>query len=97
MAYLFKLLNISQEAVEILILLTVTPFKRFKFLGQDTRIRLHLEPSPGDPGYIQWKDAMKMVARLPEGVPQEFRRKVRESRSTSEIISLEKIHFERSY
>ena len=42
--------------------------------GQDTRIRFSLEPSPGDPGFIQWKDAMKMVARLPEGVPEEFRR-----------------------
>jgi len=49
------------------------------FKGHDTRIRLNIEPSPGDPGYVQWKDAMKMVARLPEGVPQEFRRKVRNS------------------
>ncbi len=45
--------------------------------GQDTRIRFSLDPFPGDPGYSQWKDAMKMVARLPEGVPLEFRRKVR--------------------
>ena len=36
-----------------------------------------MDPYPGDPGYTQWKDAMKMVARLPEGVPQEFRKKVR--------------------
>ena len=46
------------------------------FPGQDTRIRFSLEPYPGDPSYNQWKDAMKMVARLPEGVPTEFRRKV---------------------
>ena len=44
--------------------------------GQDTRIRFSLDPSPGDPGFNQWKDAMKMVARLPEGVPEEFRKKV---------------------
>eukprot|EP00095_Tigriopus_kingsejongensis_P001319 maker-scaffold249_size238305-snap-gene-1.9 protein:Tk01319 transcript:maker-scaffold249_size238305-snap-gene-1.9-mRNA-1 annotation:"tbc1 domain family member 30" len=44
--------------------------------GQDTRIRFSLEPFPGDPGYVQWKDAMKMVARLPEGVPEEFRKKL---------------------
>ncbi|TRY74948.1 hypothetical protein TCAL_01264 [Tigriopus californicus] len=44
--------------------------------SQDTRIRFSLEPLPGDPGYAQWKDAMKMVARLPEGVPLEFRRKL---------------------
>ena len=53
----------------------------FKFnltflVGQDTRIRFSLEPYPGDPSYNQWKDAMKMVARLPEGVPTEFRRKL---------------------
>lgn len=44
--------------------------------GQDTKIRFSVDPYPGDPGYTQWKDAMKMVARLPEGVPQEFRKKV---------------------
>ncbi len=48
----------------------------FPLPGQDTRIRFSLEPFPGDPGYVQWKDAMKMVARLPEGVPKEFRKKV---------------------
>ena len=46
------------------------------FPGQDTRIRFSLEPYTGDPSYNQWKDAMKMVARLPEGVPTEFRRKL---------------------
>ena len=49
----------------------------FKFLGQDTKIRFSLEPYPGDPSFNQWKDAMKMVARLPEGVPTEFRKKVK--------------------
>ena len=48
----------------------------FLSLGQDTRIRFSVDPFPGDPGYNQWKDAMKMVARLPEGVPTEFRKKV---------------------
>ena len=49
----------------------------FFILGQDTRIRFSLEPTGGDPGYVQWKDAMKMVARLPEGVPSDFRKKVK--------------------
>ena len=49
----------------------------FEFLGQDTKIRFSLEPYPGDPSFNQWKDAMKMVARLPEGVPTEFRKKVK--------------------
>ena len=48
----------------------------YNISGQDTRIRFSLEPSGGDPGYVQWKDAMKMVAKLPEGVPLEFRKKV---------------------
>ena len=48
----------------------------FYIVGQDTRIRFSLEPTGGDPGYVQWKDAMKMVARLPEGVPSDFRKKV---------------------
>jgi hypothetical protein len=33
-------------------------------------------PCPGDSGFTQWHDAMKMVARLPGGIPQEFRRRV---------------------
>ena len=49
----------------------------FYFLGQDTKIRFSLEPYPGDPSFNQWKDAMKMVARLPEGVPTEFQKKVK--------------------
>ena len=44
--------------------------------GQDTKIRFSLEPYAGDPSFNQWKDAMKMVARLPEGVPVDFRKKV---------------------
>jgi len=35
--------------------------------------------SSNSAGYDQWKDAMKMVARLPEGVPTEFRRRVRKT------------------
>jgi hypothetical protein len=43
------------------------------------RIRLSLEPFPGDPSYIQWKEAMKMVARRSDGVPTDFRKKVKKS------------------
>lgn len=35
------------------------------------------QAAPGDAsGFQQWHDAMRMVARLPGGVPPEFRRKV---------------------
>ncbi|XP_064488369.1 TBC1 domain family member 30-like [Ornithodoros turicata] len=42
----------------------------------DTRMRFSLEPSPGDTGFTQWRDAMKMVARLPGGIPPEFRKRL---------------------
>lgn len=48
------------------------------FLGVDTRIKFSIEPpSTGENAYIQWVDAMKGVARLPLGIPEEFRKKVR--------------------
>ena len=49
--------------------------------GQDAKIRFSVEPPSStsqDSGFQQWLDAMRMVARLPGGVPPEFRRKVRE-------------------
>jgi hypothetical protein len=48
----------------------------FVAAGQDTRIRFSVMPYPGDSGFTQWRDAMKMVARLPGGIPPEFRRRV---------------------
>ncbi|PSN45914.1 hypothetical protein C0J52_24204 [Blattella germanica] len=33
-------------------------------------------PYPGDSGFTQWHEAMKMVARLPGGIPPEFRRRL---------------------
>ncbi|XP_043522425.1 uncharacterized protein LOC122535175 isoform X3 [Frieseomelitta varia] len=43
---------------------------------EDTKMRFSLTPQPGESGFIQWLDAMKMVARLPGGIPPEFRRKL---------------------
>lgn len=40
-------------------------------------MKFSLEPFPGDTGFTQWRDAMKMVARLPGGIPAEFRKQVR--------------------
>nr|XP_018913186.1 PREDICTED: uncharacterized protein LOC109041322 isoform X2 [Bemisia tabaci]XP_018913187.1 PREDICTED: uncharacterized protein LOC109041322 isoform X2 [Bemisia tabaci]XP_018913188.1 PREDICTED: uncharacterized protein LOC109041322 isoform X2 [Bemisia tabaci]XP_018913189.1 PREDICTED: uncharacterized protein LOC109041322 isoform X2 [Bemisia tabaci] len=42
--------------------------------GEDTRLKFSVTPSPGDSGFAQWHSAMKMVARLPEGIPHEFRK-----------------------
>ncbi|XP_053378292.1 TBC1 domain family member 30-like isoform X2 [Mercenaria mercenaria] len=42
----------------------------------DTRMKFSVEPSSGDSAFEQWKDAMKAVARLPLGIPAEFRKKV---------------------
>ncbi|XP_068085867.1 uncharacterized protein [Anabrus simplex] len=44
--------------------------------GQDTKMRFSVMPYPGDSGFTQWHDAMKMVARLPGGIPPEFRRRL---------------------
>ena len=47
-----------------------------------------MEPLPGDSAFEQWKDAMKAVARLPLGIPDEFRKKVIEIFKTSESDKL---------
>ncbi|XP_019697803.1 uncharacterized protein LOC105185006 isoform X2 [Harpegnathos saltator] len=46
--------------------------KRF----EDTKMRFSLTPQPGESGFIQWLDAMKMVARLQGGIPPEFRKRL---------------------
>lgn len=47
------------------------------FTGEDTKMRFNMKPGPGDSDFEQWQSAMKMVARLPDGVPHEFRNTVR--------------------
>ncbi|TNM91548.1 hypothetical protein fugu_019928 [Takifugu bimaculatus] len=42
----------------------------------DTRLRFSIEPSLGKNGFQQWYDALKAVARLPTGIPKEWRRRV---------------------
>lgn len=44
--------------------------------GEDSRMKFSLTPQPGESGFTQWLDAMKMVAGLPGGIPSEFRRRV---------------------
>ncbi|XP_041267269.1 TBC1 domain family member 30 isoform X3 [Onychostruthus taczanowskii] len=44
--------------------------------GVDTKLKFTLEPSLGQNGFQQWHDALKAVARLPTGIPKEWRRKV---------------------
>lgn len=39
-------------------------------------MKFTLNPMPGEAGFNQWKDAMKALARLPGGVPKEFRKSV---------------------
>ncbi|XP_050435929.1 TBC1 domain family member 30-like isoform X2 [Adelges cooleyi] len=47
--------------------------KNIANLSEDTRMRFNVKPGPGDSDFEQWQSAMKMVARLPDGVPHEFR------------------------
>lgn len=42
----------------------------------DTRMRFSLEPGRGESGFAQWMDATKIVVRLPDGIPAEFRKKI---------------------
>ncbi|XP_056635014.1 uncharacterized protein LOC130444061 isoform X1 [Diorhabda sublineata] len=42
--------------------------------SEDRRFSIH--PLPGDTGFSQWANAMKMVAQLPGGIPPEFRRRL---------------------
>ncbi|XP_043943992.1 TBC1 domain family member 30 isoform X2 [Protopterus annectens] len=42
----------------------------------DTKLKFTLEPSLGKSGFQQWYDALKAVARLPTGIPKEWRQKV---------------------
>uniref|UniRef100_A0A6Q2WTI8 TBC1 domain family member 30 n=1 Tax=Esox lucius TaxID=8010 RepID=A0A6Q2WTI8_ESOLU len=44
--------------------------------GVDTRLKFTIEPSLGKNGFQQWYDALKAVARLPTGIPEEWRKRV---------------------
>ncbi|XP_025991199.1 serine-rich adhesin for platelets isoform X2 [Solenopsis invicta] len=43
---------------------------------EDTKMRFSLTPQPGESGFVQWLDAMKMVAKLQGGIPPEFRKRL---------------------
>ncbi|CAL8242286.1 unnamed protein product [Merluccius merluccius] len=42
----------------------------------DTRLKFSIEPSLAKNGFQQWYDALKSVARLPTGIPKEWRKRV---------------------
>ncbi|XP_064632060.1 TBC1 domain family member 30-like isoform X3 [Lineus longissimus] len=63
--------------------------RRFSAPGIDTRIKFSLEPVGGDDTFQQWHDAMKAVARLPLGIPREFRKKVWLSLADNHIKSIQ--------
>ncbi|XP_033989488.1 TBC1 domain family member 30 isoform X3 [Trematomus bernacchii] len=44
--------------------------------GVDTRLKFTIEPLLGTNGFQQWYDALKSVARLPTGIPKEWRKRV---------------------
>ena len=45
-------------------------------LVSDAKLKFSIEPKSTDSSYNQWVDAMRMVVRLPGGIPPEFRKKV---------------------
>ncbi|XP_041112928.1 TBC1 domain family member 30-like isoform X2 [Polyodon spathula] len=42
----------------------------------DTKLKFTIEPLLGKNGFQQWYDALKAVARLPTGIPKEWRKRV---------------------
>ncbi|XP_072915699.1 TBC1 domain family member 30 isoform X4 [Hemitrygon akajei] len=44
--------------------------------GVDTKLKFTIEPSLSKHGFQQWYDALKAVARLPTGIPKEWRKRV---------------------
>ncbi|XP_023290729.1 uncharacterized protein LOC105694437 [Orussus abietinus] len=44
--------------------------------SEDTRMKFSVIPQPGESGFTQWLDAMKMVAKLQGGIPPEFRKRL---------------------
>ena len=48
----------------------------FNFLGEDTTMRFSLTPCPGEKAFQQWKDAIAVAIRMPEGLPSSIRQKV---------------------
>lgn len=40
------------------------------------KIQFSMKPNAGENGFQQWHEAMKMVARLSGGIPNEFRKTV---------------------
>uniref|UniRef100_A0A1B6DM75 TBC1 domain family member 30 n=1 Tax=Clastoptera arizonana TaxID=38151 RepID=A0A1B6DM75_9HEMI len=41
---------------------------------EDTRTKFSISPGLGESGFNQWVNGMRMVARLPEGIPHQFRK-----------------------
>ncbi|XP_051885902.1 TBC1 domain family member 30 isoform X3 [Pristis pectinata] len=44
--------------------------------GVDTKLKFTIEPSLSKHGFQQWYDALKAVARLPTGIPKDWRKRV---------------------
>ncbi|XP_038636479.1 TBC1 domain family member 30 isoform X4 [Scyliorhinus canicula] len=44
--------------------------------GVDTKLKFTIQPSVSKHGFQQWYDALKAVARLPTGIPKDWRKRV---------------------
>ncbi|KRZ80266.1 TBC1 domain family member 30 [Trichinella papuae] len=44
--------------------------------SEDTKLKFTVEPMKSECGFQQWLEAMRAVARLPGGIPHDFRRKM---------------------
>ncbi|KAG7225544.1 hypothetical protein INR49_004950 [Caranx melampygus] len=66
----------SGGVVVVLVQWSKYSVKKFVCLRVDTRLKFTIEPSLGKNGFQQWYDALKAVARLPTGIPKEWRKRV---------------------
>lgn len=42
----------------------------------DAKLNFSLEPSPGIQGFMQWRETLRAILRLPKGMPEQWRKKV---------------------
>ncbi|GMT24883.1 hypothetical protein PFISCL1PPCAC_16180, partial [Pristionchus fissidentatus] len=54
----------------------------------DSQLRFSIDPSATENGFVEWREAMKAVARLPGGVPPHFRKNLWTTLATQHVDSL---------
>ena len=76
MLLLLLFLNFIQFLLVIIILNSFL-LKKIYILEEDTQMKFSINPSSSTPSeFNQWKEAIKATSRLPQGLPELFRKDV---------------------